>query len=430
MDKKDYVNGLFDFIEKSPTAFHTAATVKQRLVEAGYTELSEGERWTLSDGGKYFVLRNGSSIIAFNYKSAASGLMICASHSDFPALRVKVSGTDNGAYVRLPVERYGGMIMYSWLDRPLSIAGRVAVKDGGGIRRVLFNIDRDLLVIPSVAIHLNRTVNEKFSPNPAVDLIPLLAVGDKKRSLNSIIAEEIGMREGDIVSHDLFLYVRARGTRVGIDGEFAVAPRLDNLACAYASTEAFLECADSTSIPVLAVFDNEEVGSETKQGAASDFLYSTLMRIAGGSEEEYRRLVFNGLMLSADNAHALHPNHPELSDAGNAPRLNGGIVIKHNANQKYTTDAMSEALFSLICEGAGVRTQSYYNRADIPGGSTLGSISNARVPVSTVDIGLPQLAMHSAVETVGAGDVCEMVRAITAVFSSAAISTADGVKIK
>lgn len=430
MDKKDYVNGLFDFIEKSPTVFHTAASVKQRLVEAGYTELSEGEKWTLSDGGKHFVMRNGSSIIAFNYKSLSDGLMICASHSDFPALRVKVSGTDNGAYVRLPVERYGGMIMYSWLDRPLSIAGRVAVKDGGGIRRVLFNIDRDLLVIPSVAIHLNRTVNEKFAPNPAVDLIPLLADGDKKRSLNSIIAEEMGICECDIVSHDLFLYVRARGTRVGIDGEFAVAPRLDNLACAYASTEAFLECADSTSIPVLAVFDNEEVGSETKQGAASDFLYSTLMRIAGGSEEEYRRLVFNGLMLSADNAHALHPNHPELSDAGNAPRLNGGIVIKHNANQKYTTDAMSEALFSLICEGAGVRTQSYYNRADIPGGSTLGSISNARVPVSTVDIGLPQLAMHSAVETVGAGDVCEMVRAITAVFSSAAISTADGVKVK
>ena len=412
-----HVNGLFDFIKNSPTAYHTVDTVKKMLDREGYQELYECDRWKLTVDGKYYVIRNGTSIIAFRTVKDARGFMIVASHSDSPAFRVKTTAESVGAYTRLEVEKYGGMIYYSWLDRPLSVAGRVLVRTNEGMEGKLVNIDSDLLTVPSLAIHLNRGVNDGAKFNPAKDLLPLYSLEGERGDLMRSVAENIGVRSESIIAHDLFLYNRDEGKRVGKNGEFILCPRLDDLGCVYTSTVAFIAADSSHAVPVLAVFDNEEVGSETKQGAASTFLRDTLLRISG-SESALGVALENSFMVSADNAHAKHPSYPEMSDPDNAPLLNRGVVIKYNASQRYTTDGFSDAFFRSICERAGARVQSYYNRADLPGGSTLGSISNTRVSVPTVDIGLPQLAMHSANETAGAYDLDEMVKALTEFYSS------------
>ena len=414
---------LFEFIKNSPSAYHTVASVKAELIKNGYTELYEGGDWQLSDGKGYFVTKNGTSIIAFRARARSNGFMIAASHSDFPSFRLKISPETVGGYTRLLVEGYGGMINYTWLDRPLSVAGRVVVRTERGVEARLVNIDRDIAVIPSVAIHLNRGVNEGYKFNHAVDLLPLVASSAGKGGVMAEIAGLAGSDASDIVSHDLFLYNREEGRVFGSQDEFILAPRLDDLECVFASLKAHLAAKDSDSVPVLAVFDNEEVGSATKQGAASSFLYDTLKRISG---EAFEKMLASSFMVSADNAHAKHPNHPELSDAENAPVLNGGIVVKWNANQKYATDGISDAIFRTLCDRCGAKTQIYYNRADMPGGSTLGSISNTKVSVPTVDIGLPQLAMHSAMETAGANDVTELIKALTELFGASLKKTADG----
>ena len=413
----NYVEGLFEFIKNSPSAYHAVNTVKQLLDSEGYTELYECDRWKLSVDGKYYVVRNGTSIIAFRTVRDARGFMICASHSDSPAFRIKTTPESVGAYTRLEIEKYGGMIYYTWLDRPLSVAGRVIVRTPDGIESKLVNINTDLVTIPSLAIHLNRGVNESATFNPAKDLLPLYSMETEKGEFIGRIAKSLGVNEQDVLSHDLFLYNREEGKRVGKDGEFILCPRLDDLGCVYSSLAAFLSSRDSHAVPMLAVFDNEEVGSETKQGAASTFLRDVLLRISG-SESALSAALENSFMVSADNAHAKHPAHPEMSDPDNAPMLNGGIVIKYNANQRYATDGLSDALFRSVCHRAGVKVQTYCNRADLPGGSTLGSISNTKVSVPTVDIGLPQLAMHSANETAGAYDVESMVTALTEFYSS------------
>ncbi len=416
-------NELFEFIKNSPSAYHTVLSVKEELIKNGYTELHEGDEWKLSDGAGYFVTKNGTSIIAFKAKNGGNGFMIAASHSDFPSFRLKISPETTGAYTRLLVEGYGGMINYSWLDRPLSVAGRVVVRAERGVESKLVNIDRDIAVIPSVAIHLNRGVNEGYKFSHAVDLLPLVAGADGKGGIMAELARLVGVDESDIVSHDLFLYNREAGRVVGSRNEFILAPRMDDLECVFASLKAFVSAEEADSIPVLAVFDNEEVGSATKQGAASTFLFDTLRKISG---DGFDKMLEGSFMVSADNAHAKHPNHPELADAENAPVLNGGIVIKWNANQKYTTDGISDAIFRTICERCGAKTQIYYNRADMPGGSTLGSISNTKVSVATVDIGLPQLAMHSAMETAGANDVAELIVALTEFFGASVKKTSNG----
>ena len=415
-----HVEGLFDFIKKSPSAYHAVNTVKEMLDNDGYTELFEGERWKLTVGGKYYVIRNGTSIIAFRTVREARGFMICASHSDSPSFRVKVTPETTGAYTRLEVEKYGGMIYYTWLDRPLSVAGRAVVKSAGGVESKLVNLDSDLITIPSLAIHLNRGVNDGAKFNPAKDLLPLYASGAEKGKLMATVAAELGVSAEDIISHDLFLYNRDEGRRVGKDGEFILCPRLDDLACVYSSAVAFLTAREAQCLPMLAVFDNEEVGSETKQGAASTFLRDTLLRICG-TEASLSVALENSFRVSADNAHAKHPSYPEMSDADNAPVLNSGIVIKYNANQKYTTDGLSDAIFRTVCSRVGVAVQTYCNRADLPGGSTLGSIANTKVSVPTVDIGLPQLAMHSANETAGAYDVDGMVSALREIYSTSLV---------
>ena len=414
---------LLDFIEKSPTAFQAVDEMQKRLTENGFEVLSEKEYWKLIPGGKYLVTRNNSALIAFCIPEKESRVFhIMASHSDSPSFKIKENPeikVDN-SYVKLNVEKYGGMLMAPWFDRPLSVAGRVIIRRNGGLKEKLINIKRDLVMIPNLAIHMNREANNGVSYNPQKDLQPLFAVGNTDRTLLEIIAEQVGIKKEDIISHDLFLYNRMPGTVWGADREFVSSARLDDLQCAFASMEGLLRAQNYGSIAVHCVMDNEEVGSGTKQGAASTFLKDTLLRInmgLGRTYEEYLMTLAGSFMVSADNAHALHPNYTDKTDPTNHPVLNKGIVIKFNANQKYCTDAVSAAIFKELCTKAGVPYQTFVNRSDIAGGSTLGNISNTQVPMNTVDIGLPQLAMHSPYETAGVKDTEYLVRAAEELFA-------------
>ena len=390
---------LIDFIASSPSAFHTVEAVKKALISAGYTELNDGETASFSDGGKHFVTRGGTSIIAFKGRAEKGGFMICASHSDFPTFKVKDVICSSG-YTRLAVEPYGSMINYSWFDRPLSVAGRVMTRSGSNLEFHLVNIDKPLVTIPSVAIHLNRGVNDNCKFNPSVDLLPLLTYGEDKDAFWQLVADSAGVPRESIISHDLYLYVAKEGTAIGLDGELVVAPRLDDLACVSSSIEAFILAPESDkAVSVFAMFDNEEVGSLSRQGADSTFLDDTLRCIAG-NDEKYRKMLYNSFIVSADNVHARHPNHSELADSVSAPVLGGGVVVKYNANKRYATEACSDAIFRMIADNAGATLQSYHNRPDQIGGSTLGAITCTHVSVTTIDVGIPQLAMHSSTETV------------------------------
>ncbi len=423
---------LFKYIACAPTAYHACESAADLLKNKGYIEIFEGEDWQLCCKGKYFVRRNGSSLIAFRSpEKCENGFMITASHSDSPCLKIKDNETLADAnYTRLSVEVYGGPIYSTWLDRPLAVAGRVSVKTEKGIEVRLVDTKAPCVVIPNVAIHMNREINRGFNFNQSVDLIPLFDGKEPKKSFKMMIAELAGANETDILASDLFVYNCQPGVQWG---DFISSPRLDDLQCAYTALEAFFDAEESGATPVYALFDNEEVGSSTKQGAASTFLCDVLERIAqslGKGGEVYRRAVANSFMVSCDNAHAIHPNHPEYSDKNHTSKMNGGIVIKYNANQKYTTDGVSSAIFKTICERAGVPYQLYCNRADMPGGSTLGSIANTKVSVKTVDIGLAQLAMHSSFETAGALDTEYMVMALREFYSSAIIQNGSGYEIK
>ncbi len=413
---------LSEFILSSPTPFHAVDTAKKMLEEQGFTELKESENVNVVPEGKYFVTRNLSSIIAFKIpKGEFSGFMISAAHSDSPAFRIKENSemTDDN-YVRISSERYGGMLCSTWLDRPLSVAGRVIVKTEKGVESRLVDLKEPVAIIPNVAIHMNRNANSGAVYDFAVDMIPLMRFAGSGQTLKSRIAENAGVSENSLLSWDLILYNPEKPV---IWGDFITSPRLDDLQCAYASLAAFLKSKNEKSAAVYALFDNEEVGSETKQGAASTFLYDTLLRIAG---TKLRQKLASSMLASCDNAHAIHPNHPEYSDKNHAAKLNGGVVIKYNANQKYTSDGVSTALFALICQKAGVKVQYYANRPDMAGGTTLGNISNTQVSLNAVDIGIAQLAMHSALETAGKDDTDSFVSALTAFFSSSVQFESDG----
>ena len=413
----DRLERFLDFAEQAPTAFHAAAGFRAMLEEKGFQELKETDPWLVDAGGRYYVMRNDSAVIAFEVpETGFSSFRIAAAHGDSPAFKLKECFEDGGeSYVRLNVERYGGMIMSSWLDRPLSVAGRLAVREGDGVGTRLVNLDRDAVLIPNQPIHFNREVNDGYKYDPQVDLLPLYGDGDAKGGLMKEIAEAAGVREEDILGHDLFLYSRERASVWGAEDAFFSCGRIDDLECAWAAMTALCESTARDAVNVCAVFDNEEVGSSTRQGADSSFLYDTLTRMGfalGASDGEIRAAVAGSFMVSADNAHAVHPNHPEKFDKQNRAYMNKGVVIKHNANQKYTTDAVSSARFTLICEQAGVPVQHFVNRSDLPGGSTLGNISNTHVSMDTVDIGLAQLAMHSVYETAGTKDLEYLVRAL------------------
>lgn len=412
---------MLQFIEKSPSPFHAIEEIKKELCKAGFAKLKEEKKWELQRGGRYFVTRNNSSILAFVIpKGEFEGFRMVASHSDSPSFKIKenpdMQAQGNGT--KLNVERYGGMICSSWFDRPLSIAGRVIIKGEEGFEEKLVQIDRDLALIPNLAIHMSRDINDGYKYNVQKDMLPLLGLG-KEISCMKIVEKEAGVAPGQIIGHDLFLYNRAPYSVWGANQEFVSSARLDDLQCVYASLQAFLTAQGHSSIPVLAVFDNEEVGSTSRQGAGSTFLEDTLFRIErnlGREHEDYVIDLAKSYMISADNAHAVHPNHPEYADPMNQPELNKGVVIKFNASQKYCSDAVSASIFKDLCEQVKVPYQTYTNRSDIAGGSTLGNISNTKVSVKTIDIGLPQLAMHSAYETAGIKDTMYLIKVLKAFY--------------
>lgn len=418
------IEELFDFIKSSPTSFHAVANVSNLLKKSGFTELSESEPWKIEGGGKYFVTRNGSSLISFRLpesKNAEKSFMMASSHSDSPSFKIKENPErkENGC-VKLNVEKYGGMLIAPWFDRPLSVAGRIVFSDGQGIKEKLVCIDRDLLMIPNLAIHMHRDANDGHKIDVQKEVQPLLSLSENA-SLSELVAKEAGVKKEDILSQDLFLYVRTQACRWGAEEEFISAPRLDDLECAWTGLQGFLQAEKTETIQVYCLFDNEEVGSSTRQGADSTFLSDSLERIAeklGWSGEEYKIALSKSFMISADNAHALHPNYVESADPVNRPKINGGVVIKYNAAQKYTSDAISSGFFKMICKKAGVPYQVFTNNSNVAGGSTLGNISQNHVSVATVDIGLAQWAMHSPYESAGAEDVESMIKVMKCFFES------------
>ena len=432
--EKSIISELAAFIEHAPTAFHAVAELKEILNREGFEELHESERWEIEPGKKYYVTRNNSSIIAVKAGTDLDNYSfhVTASHSDSPSFKLKENAEIEAAkkYTMLNTEGYGGMICSTWFDRPLSLAGKVMVKNGNRMETRLVKVDLDLLMIPSLDIHIDRKINEGRPLNKQVDMLPVLSGSVKgPGAVKKLIAEELGVSEENIYGMDLFLYNRMEAVRWGHDGEFIGCPRLDDLQCAFASVKGFLAAENDRNISVYACFDNEEVGSGTKQGAASTFLYDVLWRMnkaLGKDEEEFYRAVASSFMLSCDNAHAVHPNHRQKSDETNCVYMNEGIVIKSHAGQKYTSDAVSVAIFKMICEKAKVPVQFFSNRSDEAGGSTLGNIAMSQVSMNTVDIGLPQLAMHSAYETAGVKDMEYMVKAVTEFYASNIRGDSDG----
>ncbi len=412
----NYTQGFLEFIKNSYTCFHAVENMCHILQENGFIELEEGEKWNLQKGGKYFVCRNNSSIIAFNIGQELEDFSfnITASHTDSPTFKVKPNFEIKLAdkYLSLNTEAYGGMICSSWFDRPLSIAGRAIVRNNEVLEERLVNIDEDLLVIPNVPIHLNREINSGYKYNLQQDTIPLMSL-DPKVSLKEKLAYELNISSSDIIETDLYLYNRFRGCLIGANKEMILAPQIDDLECAYASLMAFINGYNKNSINVFASFDNEEVGSHTKQGAASTFMEDILKRInrnLGYTEEDYLCALSSSFMISCDNAHATHPNKQALYDQNNRSFMNEGVVIKYNASQSYTTDAVSASLFVELCHKAQAKYQSFTNRSDMRGGSTLGNIVQSGVSICSCDIGLPQLAMHSAVETAGVKDLDDLIK--------------------
>ncbi len=418
-ENKPEMSDLLKFLDRSPSRYHAVANLCGELEAAGYTRLTEGRTRPVAPGGRYYVTRGGSALLAFRIpRRDFTGFMISASHSDAPTFRIRENAELSGPedYVRLNTERYGGMLCAPWLDRPLTVAGRVLAQCGDAIETRLVYVDKELLMIPNVAIHMNRSANEGFKYDPKCDMVPLMGMGLEKGAFRREIACAAGCAPEDILGTDLYLCLRQKGVVWGAENQFVSAPRLDDLQCAWGCFRGFMAAQDSASVPVYALLDNEETGSNTRQGAAGTFLIDWLYRICDGVERERLPAVANSFLVSADNTHAVHPNHPEYADATHRPRMNGGVVLKHGI--RYATDGASQAVFAALCEKAGVPVQHYANRADLPGGGTLGLIATAHVPAHTVDIGLAQLAMHSCYETAGVQDTEYLIRAMTAFYGA------------
>lgn len=420
---------FFTFIDNSPTCFHAVENVKVALLAAGAMELQETIPFHLESGKTYFVTRNGSSLLAFHLPKweqgkRPSGYRIYAAHSDSPCFKIKPCGVmkAEGEYVMLNTEKYGGMILSTWLDRPLSLAGRIVYEQEGMLVTKTVNLDELTCIIPNVAIHMNRDMNRGVEYNPQTDMRPLIGLSKDMPELRKLIADKAGIQQDSILGEDLYVYSKEKCCLMGTSEELLGGPRLDDLECVYAGLQGFLSALgarDKTIIPMLAIFDNEEVGSGTKQGADSTFLTDILERIAHAmhwDSETIKCMYADSFMISADNAHAVHPNHPEKADPTNRPIINGGIVVKYHGGQKYTTDAYSEAVLKRYAKKAQISLQTYANKSDIPGGSTLGNISTAHLSIPTVDIGLPQLAMHSAFETAGVEDYRDLCKLTEAYF--------------
>lgn len=423
---KDHVQGLFDFIAQSPTCFQAVDTAAKTLEAAGYRRLGEGDGWTLNAGDKYYVTRNQSSLIAFQVPEQLEGFMIGAAHTDSPCFRLKDNATVTvEGYSKLDANKYGGMIYSTWLDRPLSLAGRILAATDKGVESILVDLDQDLMVIPSLAIHMDRTTNDGKRMTVQTDLMPLIGKGNVDPI--ELAAKAAGVEKEQIVAQDLYVYNREKGTRLGADQELILCPRLDDLQCAYGLLEGFIQQDAPRQMPVLCLFDNEEIGSSTAQGAMSTFLQDVLLRVTlaeGMTQQDYLRLLADSMMVSADNAHGVHPNHPEKAALTNRPKLGEGVVVKYGTG--YATTGVSAALLLRILKEKQVPVQSFFNHSDVLGGSTLGALSVTQVSVRTVDIGLAQLAMHSANETAGAADIDYLISAMTAFFGAKLQENQDG----
>jgi len=426
-------NKLMSFIDDTPNAYYCVNNLRQLLTQNGFIELYENEKWdNLEKDGNYFVVRNDSSLIAFKMtdKKEKLGFNIVSVHTDSPSFSIKPNADMfDSNYLKLNTNSYGGMINYSWLDRPLSIAGRIITLTDGVYEKKLVNVNKDLMIIPSQAIHINREVNTKNELNRQVDMLPIMALTDEKK-IEYILRESLektGSNVDKICDYDLYLYNRDKAKYIGINDEFILAPRLDDLASLYPAAEAFINSTNNDSLNVLCAFNNEEIGSLTQQGADSTFLIDTLSRIANSSGIDLYVALNNSFVVSADNAHALHPNAPAKSDPTNKVLLNEGVVIKHHTN--YTTDAITSTLYKGICERADVPYQDFACRADMRCGSTLGGISQSHVGVDSIDIGLPQLAMHSSNETIGSKDVLYMYKSLLEFYNTQIIKEKNTVKI-
>lgn len=409
---------LIDFIYDSPTAFHVVESVRRELEPAGFVELKEEEKWEIKKGGKYYITKNDSAIIAFIAGSGEveeSGFKIIGAHTDSPTFRVKPCPemVSENQYVKLNTEVYGGPILNTWLDRPLSIAGRVTLKgeDAFYPRTELVNIKKPLIVIPNLAIHMNRNVNSGVELNKQKDMLPVLSLVteelEKDKYLLGTIAKELKVEMDEILDFDLFLYEYEKGCIMGLNDEFISSSRLDDLSMVHAGIKALVSTEVGLSTNVMACFDNEEVGSTTKQGANSPYMAYVLERIVlsfGKSREDYFRALAKSFMISADLAHAVHPNVGEKHDPVNRPVINKGPVIKISAAQSYTTDSNSCAVYEQLCRNAGVPVQKFVNRSDERGGSTIGPLSSTHVNIRSVDMGTPILAMHSVRELGGVKD--------------------------
>lgn len=441
-NEKDAAAGLVEFLRACPTAFHAASKIRERLDAAGFTYLPERAAWEVQPGGRYYTVRNNSSVVAWKVGADACAtddayhFQMTASHSDSPTYKVKAVPelAGEGGSLRLDVEAYGGMLDHTWLDRPLGVAGRALVRVGSRVESRLVDIRQDVCLIPSVAIHLDRGSGLAPQLNRAVDLCPIFSAGAlEPGAFDAMVAEAAGCDPADLLARDLFLVAHEEPRVWGRAGEFVSGARLDDLQCAYAALEAFLASENPGCVTVYACFDNEEVGSGTKQGALSTLLADTLARTSaalGKTDEQHRRAVSASMLVSCDNAHAVHPSHPEKMDAANRCHLNGGIVIKEAANQHYCTDAFSRAVLVAVLDRAGVPYQTFANRSDVAGGSTLGNLSNAQVSVHAVDVGCPQLAMHSVYETAGARDTALAIDALSAFYEAGlAIDGADAAEL-
>lgn len=413
---------IIELLNKSHCEYQVINNIKYLLENAGFIELKESEDYKIEKGKSYYITRNMSSILAFKVNEDISSLYykIVASHSDSPALKIKENPTKNvSGYNVLKVEKYGGMIDSCWLDKPLGISGRVVYKKENSIESRLVDIDQNIAIIPNLAIHFNREINNGFAYNPQKDLMPILGISEDDLFMKLL---EKTQKDGEeILSYDLYLFNREKAQYLGYDDQFITSPKLDDLACAYSSILGLLDSNNSNGIDVCVVFNNEEVGSNSINGADSDFLSSNLKRIAkslGFNGDEHKKAIAKSFLISADNAHALHPNYVEKSDDKNLVLLNKGVVVKHNSNMAYTSDAFSSSVFKLIAQKVKIPVQDFYNRSDVRGGSTLGNISNSQISFYSVDIGIAQLAMHSNYEMIGKADLNDMYLVLKEFYSS------------
>lgn len=414
----EFAQNLIDYIYDSPTAFHAVAKAKEDLCKEGFVEIKEEEKWNLQKGGKYFVTKNDSALTAFvvgKGEIEENGFKIIGAHTDSPSFRIKPAPemVVEDTYVRLNTEVYGGPILNTWMDRPLAVAGRVTLRSENILypETRLVNINKPIMIIPNIAIHMNKDVNTGVELNKQKDTLPLLSMVSGELEKNSYlideIAKELSVENKQIIDFDLFLYEYEKGSIIGLNNEFISSSRLDDLAMVHAGIRALCRVEAVEATNVMVCFDNEEVGSSTKQGADSNMLVDILERITisqNKNREDFLRSISKSFIISADNAHAVHPNSPEKNDPTNKPYLNKGPVIKVSANQSYTTDSNSDAVYELVCEKAGVPVQKFVNRSDARGGSTIGPISSTHLNIRSVDMGSPTLAMHSIRELGGVID--------------------------